>query len=370
MNNPEQKKEPKVAYMHGRPGPHPMHRKFSEVVGAEFQFVDFRMRWQDQERSILYRLISWIVCAFTYPEKSKYDVFLIDNLHFTPVIMKSLHLIKRRQKIVAHMGSHTLYFIYAHRFSKFTEWLHIQALKRYDALICEGKMAEELATKILKGKGPKLYTIYNGIPDEHYPKPEGTTTNLNGKNVLFMGHGPGENRLWYKGLDLMLSSFELAFKNDPQLTFTVVGRWDKEVIEKLLNGLEEKTRSAVVFVGEVTDLGPYTKNASLYLHCARGEAYGITILIAMAAGIPSIVSQWTGAKELVEQVDSGFVLPLDAVKISEKINSYFALSEQEKEKISARNIEVIKTYTEENAITNYKKTFSALLKDFKITNDN
>lgn len=366
---PNEHKKVKVAYLHGRPWPHPMHRKFSEILNADFMFVDFKMRWQDLDKSMLYRVMSWFVCAFSYPKKKQYNVFLVDNLHFPPVIMKMLGLIRRDQKIVAHMGSHTLYFIYAHRFSKITEWMHIQALRRYDALICEGKMAEELANKILKGKGPKLYTVFNGIPDEHYPKQDGITKNLEGKNILFMGHGPGENRLWYKGLDLMLKSFEMAFAQDSELTFTIVGNWDSELKEKLISSMSEQAGKAVIFVGEVKDLTPYTRSASLYLHCARGEAYGITILIAMASGIPSIVSEWTGAKELVENIDKRFILPLQEDRIAQTINWYFSLDLKQREDLSRKSIDVIKVYTEENAITNYKNVFSVLLNDFKITSN-
>lgn len=368
MADHKQAKAAKIYYIHGRPSPHPMHRKFSEAVGAEFGFVDFRMRWQDQDRSLFYRIVSWFVCAFTFPNKRKYDIFLVDNLHFPPVIMKSLGLISRRQKIIAHMGSHTLYFIYAHRFSRLTEWMHIQAMKRYDALICEGEMAEELVKKILGDKAPKLYTVINGIPDEHYPKSSAMATRLDGKNILFMGHGPGENRLWYKGLDLMLEAFDLAFKNDPELTFTIAGNWDSDLITKLLSNYDQPTRHAIKFVGETNDLGQYTREASLYLHCARGEAYGITILIAMAAGLPSIVSEWTGAKELVRKADDRFILPLNAAEIAAKISWYFQLPVEEKKRISEKNVEVIKVYTEENAINFYKKTFDKLISDFRIGN--
>src|SRR6185312_10517552 len=210
-----------VAYIHGRPSAHPMHQKFAKSVGGEFHYVDFRMRWQDRNRSILYRITSWLVCSFAFPNKKKYQIFLIDNLHFFPVIMKGLHLISGKQKIVAHMGSHTLYFIYAHRFSKFTEWLHIQALKRYDALICEGKMAEELVKKILGENTPKIYTVFMGIPKEHYPTEKGITTNLNGNSILFIGNGSNKDRMWYKGLDLMVAAFQLAKSKNKELTFTI-----------------------------------------------------------------------------------------------------------------------------------------------------
>ena len=356
-------KKIKVAYIHGRPGPHPMHRKFAECVGGEFNFVDFKMRWQDKNKSVLYRLISWLVCALTFPNKKQYNIFLIDNPHFMPVIMKMLGLIDKKQKIVVHLGSHTLYFIYAHRFSKLSEWMHVQALKRYDALICEGKMAEELVNKILKRNHSKTYVTSNGIPDEHFPLRKNHTVNLKGKNILFMGHGPGKNRLWYKGLDLMISAFHLAYQKDSGLTFTIVGNWDEDVIKELVSTCDSKTQSAIHFTGATEDLGKFTREASLYLHCSRGEAFGITIYVAMASGIPAIVSEWTGAKEVVEQIDKALMTPLDTDLISKKILWYFNLPISEKEKLSIRCKEIAKGYTEEKAVSNYKTVFKQIERD-------
>lgn len=352
-----------IAFIHGRPGPHPMHEKFAKSVKAEFHFADFRMKWLDKNTSSFYRLISWIICAFTFPNKKKYTIFFIDGIFFFPIIMKMFLLINKSQKIVINLGSHTLYFIYAHRFSKFTEWIHIQALKRCDALICEGNMAGELVKSILKEKHPKLYTVFMGIPNEHYPAHNDIRLNLESKNILFMGNVPEESRLWYKGVDLMIDAFRIALKQDRTITFTIVGDWGKSLIDKLVANLDENTKKAIYFTGATDDLGKYTKTSSLYLHCARGEAFGITILIAMARGLPPIISEWTGAKEVVEQVDKQLIVPLDAILISEKILWYFNLPLSEKEKISERCRSIANNYTEEKAIRNFKNVFTRLEND-------
>jgi glycosyltransferase involved in cell wall biosynthesis len=352
----------KVAYIQGRPGAHPMHRKFAETVNAKFHFVDFRMRWQDKNKSILYRMISWFICALTFPSKKSYGIFLVDNLHFMPVLMKSLRLIRKKQKIVAHMGSHTLYFIYAHRFSKPVEYIHIQALKRYDALICEGKMAETLVKEILGDAAPKTYTVINGIPEEHFPKQINLT--LKNKNILFIGHGTGKERMWYKGLDLMVEAFAIAKEKDTELTFTIVGEWDKDLQKELIKKYNPETQKSVNFVDETPQLDKYINNSSLYLHCARGEAYGLTILIAMSYGLPTLVSEWTGAKEVVEQIDKNFVVPIDAKDIAAKINWYFSLNISDKEAYSTKFREIGCTYTEKKALDDFNDKFLQLEKDF------
>ncbi len=355
----------KVAYIHGRPAAHPMHVKFAKSVDADFHFVDFKMRWQDKNKSVLYRAVSWIVCAFSFPSKKKYDIFLVDNLHFFPVLMKVFGLLGKKQKIVVHLGSHTLYFMYARRFSKLNLWLHKQALKRYDALICEGKMAEDLAKKILGKETPPTYTVINGISKEHFPDSE-TRLPLNNKNILFMGHGPGENRLWYKGLDLMIDAFKKAFAKDKELIFTIVGNWDEAPIAKLLESCNEETKKAIHFVGPSSNLKEYVLANSLYMHCARGEAFGLTILIAMAHGLPAFVSECTGAKELVEKVDEKLVLPLDPDVMAEKILWYFNLPAHSKKELSDKSRKIAQTYTEEYAVEFHKQTFEAMVRNFEI----
>lgn len=354
----------RVAYIHGRPAPHPMHKKFAESVNAEFHFVDFIMRWQDQKRTALYRLVSWIICGLRFPKRRSYNIFLVDNLHFMPVFMKIFNMISGDQKIVAHMGSHTLYFIYSHRFSKISEFFHIWALKKYDALICEGEMAAQLVKNILGKETPKLYIVNNGIPKEHFPSI--TNVNLNSKNVLFIGNGPGKERLWYKGLDLMLDAFEIALRKNPDLHFTIVGTWDERLISELLTTYGAEINTAVVFKGPTSELGKEIANHSLYLHCARGEAYGITILIAMANGLPAIISDWTGAKEVVSKVDETLIVSLDKDIIADKITWYFGLDIAKRQNLSQRSVQVATLCTEVNAIDRYQKSFSEMISDFRL----
>lgn len=353
-----------IAFFQGRPSAHHMHMKFAQSIGSRFYFIDFKMRWQDKSKSIFYRMTSWILCGLTFPEIKKFDFFYIDNLHFMPVIMKIFRL-RKDQKIVAHLGSHTLYFIYAHRFSWLTEKLHVWALSKYDALICEGLMAEDLVKKILPKNAPPLYTIINGIPEEHFPRAE-DISKLDSNTILFAGHGPGKDRMWYKGLDLMLKAFEKAKKIKPNLQFVIVGEWHDEVKRELLSGLELSVADSVKFVGKIADMKGYFSKAALYLHCARGEAYGLTILIAMSYGLPVIVSDWTGAKEVVSLADDSYVIELNENKIGEKIIEYFNLPIEKRHAIGLKNQEIGATYTESRAITDFENKFAKMINDFKV----
>jgi len=348
----------KILYLHGRPMAHPMHTTLAKSVNSEFYPVDKYLRWQDANRSMTYRIISWIVNAFTYPVR-KYDYILVDNLHFSPVIAKKFGLLGKR-KVIVHLGSHTLYFMYAKRFSPLVGYLHRYALKNYDVLLCEGKMAEELVKKILGSQSPKKFVTYLGVPAERYSKLKNITPDLRSKTILIIANGPGEFREWYKGIDIMISAYTKVRKYDKELSLTILGEWDREIIDKNLSSVPEEIKKTIKFVGSVGQIEGYLANSSLCIHCTRGDAFPTSTLEVMAAGVVPLISNWTGTKEIIEVIDRRLVVTLEVEKIAESLSWFFSLRYDEKLKISNKCREVVKNFTESKAKEQYQETFSQI----------
>jgi len=86
----------------------------------------------------------------------------------------------------------------------------------------------------------------------------------------------------------------------------------------------------------------------------------------MNAGLPALVSEWTGAKEVVEQVSKKLIAPLDPTAIAERIHWYFDLSPEEKKAFSEKSKEISKFYTEENSMKHYYNTFCQINADLGI----
>jgi glycosyltransferase involved in cell wall biosynthesis len=111
------------------------------------------------------------------------------------------------------------------------------------------------------------------------------------------------------------------------------------------------------------DIYSVLPQASLYLHLARGEAWGVAILEAMAAGLPAIVSEWTGAAEAVEQVWPEGVVPLSVEKATEAVVRYFSLTETEKRALSEKSATLIREkYRLSQAIAGFQSAFAEALK--------
>jgi glycosyltransferase involved in cell wall biosynthesis len=355
----------KVAYFEGRPASHPTHAAYAKSVNSIFHFVDFRLRYHDDpSASAIKRYLSWFLSAFTFPKRKEYDVFLSEEAYFMLGIMRWFGLISKKKKLIAIMGSHTLYFLYTNQYSVSTKKLFIRLFKLYDGFICEGPIQYDLINNFLgDNHNKKVIKIYNGSPAERFNKLITVNPNLSKLNIVTIGAIPNQNRAHYKGIDLMLESFAIVKEYFPRLTFTVVGDYDKLMVADMLDRYCSNYKEDVFFLGQSNDLSESLRDACLYLHTARGEAWGISVTESMAAGVTPIVSEWTGSKEAVKKVSEELVSELDVRKIADKILWYLNLSLVQKEALSQKCKEVSKFYVEERAIANFENVFYEMCKD-------
>jgi len=356
---------PKTAYIEGRPHGHPTHSAYARSVNSTFHHVDFRLRYHDvPEASRLKRYMSWLVCALTFPKRRSYDVFLSEEAYFMLGLMKKLGLLSRRQKLIAIMGSHTLYFLHTNQYPARTKNAFIRLFRLYDAFICEGPIQYELLKGFLgEDHKVKLYKIYNGSPESRLNKLIVLKPDLERLNMVTIGAIPNQGRIHYKGIDLMLDAFARVKADVPGLTFTIVGDYDKTLVDALLDTYCSGFKQDVILTGQSQDLGVQLRDACLYLHTARGEAWGISVTEAMAAGVTPIVSEWTGSKEAVARVSEELIVPLDAAEIARRIRWYLGLSLSEKQAYSDKCKTVSRFYVEDAAIANFKSTFEQAYQD-------
>ena len=350
-----------VLYLHGRPSAHALHSSLARSITNQFKFIDEPIRWQDKKYPGVLNLFIWIVNAICFKNKKKYDLFLLDNLHITPVFMRALRLITKNQKLVAHMGSHTLYFMYAGKFSRINIALHKWALQRYDAIICEGKMAEDFCKHLLKEKCPPTYVTFLGPLTKRIERLIKCTPDFKSHNILIIAHGPGEFRKFYKGLDIMIAAFYIAWKENPKLELNILGTWDQAIIQECLNGLSDEAISAIHFQSNRGDLEHFFNNSALCLHCSRGDAFPTSTIEAMTAGLPTLLSDLTGTKDITTQIDLNLIAPLDIHSIASQIIWYFSLPEAEKQLLSGKGREIAKNFTEEKAIVHYQQVFNKII---------
>lgn len=79
-------------------------------------------------------------------------------------------------------------------------------------------------------------------------------------------------------------------------------------------------RDDIKVVGHVDDINELYRTASVFAFPSSEDGFGMVVTEAMACGLPVIISENVGAKDIVRQGVDGFILPIrDADQIAEKL---------------------------------------------------
>jgi len=350
----------KAVYIHSRFGPHPIHKKFAENIQAEFQLVDFILPWHGQNAWIGKRYMSWFLCALFFPDLKKYDLIVSDAQYVPPVLMKLLGRLRKDQKVVCLHDNETLFFLKAGRYSTYTTFLYKKIIRLYDFHICTSQLQSDILKCYLRVN--QVYQIFNGVSKERMSRLNKINPDLKSKNILFIGNLYAGWRMWYKGLDLMLDAFAALASEIDEFRFIIIGAMEDKVKDHIFTNYPQVVTDKIDFVGKTNHIDKYLEQASLYLHIARGEAFGISVLEAMAAGVPAIISEWTGAKDVVSKVDNKMIVKAEVSSVIQSIEWYYNLSETDKLCLSHLSCEVAKDYTEENAVNIFRQAVITISK--------
>jgi glycosyltransferase involved in cell wall biosynthesis len=297
--------------------PHPAHARLARQVNAKF-FPSPRLK--SSKKGIFNFILDSIkisIAVLTLPRN--FDVYLCEGTYIIPALAKKMGLIKNA-KIINILASPLLYYLKIGDISGVKRFFAIQMLREVDEFICMGKMEEELLKELL----PNAKTIVKyPLPNPDLVKTLLKTSNLVPKldshKLLFIG----KQDAYYKGVDLLLDSFKTIKKIWPDAELTIIGK---------ITGIEKdpKKMAGVKLLGYVDDIVKPIKEHSLYIHLGRGDAFPVSVIEAMLGGLPALVSEWTGSKEIICNVDKHLIVPLNKSAITNGISWYFELNHREK----------------------------------------
>jgi UDP-glucose:(heptosyl)LPS alpha-1,3-glucosyltransferase len=188
----------------------------------------------------------------------------------------------------------------------------------------------------------RITVVYNGVDVEHFhPR------NRQYREEIRRRHGIGEelvilfvsNNFRMKGLGFLIRALAEVKKEDhPSLRLLVLGRDRKEPYLRLAKkiGISEE----VVFAGSTDEPEKYYGAADLLVHPTFYDACSLTVLEALASGLPVITTHSNGASGIITQGQEGFVIsdPRDDQALVEKIAFFLDHEKAERASIAARHL--------------------------------
>lgn len=129
-------------------------------------------------------------------------------------------------------------------------------------------------------------------------------------NLIFVGRVEPQ-----KNLGRLLQLVKALQKKHPTLRVCIVGTGSlRKSLQKKANDL--KIDHNIDFVGRKENVLPYLRKSQIFILTSHYEGMPVSVLEAKAAGIPAVISNYPGAKEVVEDGRDGYIFntPREAVE--------------------------------------------------------
>jgi UDP-glucose:(heptosyl)LPS alpha-1,3-glucosyltransferase len=223
-------------------------------------------------------------------------------------------------------------------------WIEDRPYKRgnYSRIVAISDMVKKDIFQRYKVPEDRIALVYNGVDiNRFHPRNHQYRGEIrkkygfeNEKIILFVS-----NNFRMKGLSFLIKALaQVKGEGSFPLKLLILGRDHQapylRLAEKL--GLSEE----VVFAGNTDEPQKYYGAADLLVHPTFYDACSLTVLEALASGLPVITTSSNGASGIITQGKEGFILldPRDKRTLAERISFYLNDDNRAKASIAAREL--------------------------------
>ena len=189
-----------------------------------------------------------------------------------------------------------------------------------DKVIACSYATKEFILKENFAKENKITVIYNGVPEE-FEILSGKKDSV--KHALAINDEKLLTAVGsltkHKGHIYLLQALTKVLEVFPAVKLVIVGEGpERSTLEQYIK--ENNLSSNVVLAGSQSDVRPFLENTDIFILPSLREAMPLSLLEAMAKGLPAIGSRVDGIKEVIEDYETGItVSPANKDELAEKI---------------------------------------------------
>jgi glycosyltransferase involved in cell wall biosynthesis len=178
------------------------------------------------------------------------------------------------------------------------------------AAIAVSKFVADRLVRINGVPAHRCFVVYNGIPLEKFdaPAPGGLARLIGVPDHVPIVFLSGRAQP-YKGIETAIQAAALLEQSgEPEAHFVYCG--DGSGLPRLRSHAEERGVRRFHFLGRRDDIPSLLGSATLAIVPSHwGEAFGLTVVEAMAAGVPVIATRVGGIPELISHQRTGVLIP-------------------------------------------------------------
>ncbi len=312
--------------------PHRVHEAFARSVDAGFYLFKFDGKTKKP----------FVELALSpFARKPRSDVYICESpLYLFTVIPQKL--LRPRLKVILMATSP--FRMYFEKSGRAGRALFRWALSHADGIIAVSWYMADYYKSIVN-RPVKVAYPYADV--RHF---DGDHADRGSSNIVFLG-----KMMPYKGVDLLIEAFRLIRREKPEAKLYLMGHFKDGSYElPEVEGMEA--------VGKVEDPLDYFSKACIYMHPAREEAFGISIIEACAAGLIPIVSSHTGAAEVIKPVCPELVVDsLEPADYCKKALEVMRWSPEKKGRVSTSLRDVARGFGKEESIRMFRQSFDELM---------
>jgi glycosyltransferase involved in cell wall biosynthesis len=206
---------------------------------------------------------------------------------------------------------------FAKRRQYLQHWLYARLLTGKEELISACNAQADFWTKAFAIPRSRFITVYNGVDVEHF-KPRGGSSQRASiraqygipmdKKVLLM---VGRFHTGKRHEDALLALHWLSQHGSvevPYLMF-VGGRSPQRELQMRTLASELGLQDRVIFCGPQSDVRPFYEAADVFVLTSTVETFSVATLEAMAMGLPCVLTDTSGAREMISDGVNGFIVP-------------------------------------------------------------